>query len=132
MHLNRAVFIVNMVKLIREDKVLPIVSNYLNILKNTGYVSPEITRKMLVYLFIMNFVNTVYYFLDEKEYAIIGRALVKLFTDGGCLFPYATFDENRQKLKFTLGKATYMGIARIKSTNNTKLRISESGTLKTV
>ena len=78
--------------------------NYIDLLDKTGYVKPSLVRRLLLYTFLLDFVENMHAFIDEKDYKIIERMLGKIFTNGNCLLPYPVFCVRRA----TLGETDYM------------------------
>lgn len=114
-------------ELLDEKVALGYADKYLTALSKTGFVSGVTTRKTLAYLFLVDFVETLYEFLDETDYRIIGKALTKLFTGGGCLLPYPVFCDGRAKL----GSPSYMGGGVLRrSEGDDALRISQDFILR--
>lgn len=104
--------------------------NYYDLLTKTGYVKPGKVRKLLLYIFLIDFVETLHAFIDEKDYSIIEKALAKIFVDGGCLLPYPVFCTRRA----TLGSADYMGDFVVRVTEDllgNNDRITELGDIRT-
>lgn len=78
--------------------------NYVNLLDKTGYVKPSMVRKLLLYTFLLDFVENMHAFIDERDYGIIEKLLAKIFAGGNCLLPYPVFCVRRA----TLGETDYM------------------------
>ena len=93
-----------MIELISKKAAGGFLANYINLLDNTGYVKPSMVKRFLLYSFIIDFVEYMHAFIDEKDYNIIERLLGKIFANGGCLLPYPVFCVRRA----TLGETDYM------------------------
>ena len=115
-----------MLSVIEKEKALPIVSKYFDMLASMGYVKHPTVRRFLIYLFLIDFTEWVYPFLTDCDYNLLDKALVKIFTDGGCLLPYQVIQTNRDKVaKAYVGVAHYSGLKNI-------LRRTEVGALRSV
>lgn len=113
-----------MISIIEKEKALPIVSNYFSLLSRTGYVKHDTVRRYLLYLFLIDFTEWVYPFITNEDYFTIDKALIQIFSGGGCLLPYQTIFTNRAKV----GKA-YVGVAHYTG-HTTVIRRTEDGELR--
>ena len=84
--------------LINDEKYLSLIDNYYLVLEKTGYIKQGTLERLLMYEFLVDFVNDVAFFITDKDYAMIDELLRKLFTNGGCLMPYPVFCTNRVEL----------------------------------
>lgn len=94
-----------MLQVIDEGRALDTTVKYFDILKNTGYIKPGMMSRFVLYLFLLDFVDSTHRFFSEEDYNAVDNALQKLFSNGGCLLPYTVFCTN----KVTLGRNEYMG-----------------------
>ena len=78
-------------------------------------------RKLLVYTFLIDFVEYMHPFITEKDYALIDNMLGKLFAGGNCLLPYPVFCTRRA----TLGKPEYLTLQPVRITEDSIERITE-------
>lgn len=104
--------------------------NYVNLLDKTGYVKPSMVKRLLVYTFLLDFVENMHAFIDERDYGIIEKLLAKIFTGGNCLLPYPVFCVRRA----TLGETDYMTDYAVRITeelNGEDDRISEQNVIRT-
>jgi len=76
---------------------------YYDLLTKTGYVKSGRVRKLLLYSFLVNFVEEFSHFITQEDYKQIQLLLTKLFASGDCLLPYPVFCFRRAKL----GPANY-------------------------
>lgn len=77
-----------MVETIEDKRVLAHLVSYFEMLKKTGYVNSKITGRFLLYLFLYDFVESLYDYFYEEDYNQVNTLLLKVFSDGGCLLPY--------------------------------------------
>lgn len=84
-----------MFSVLNENKALDVLSRYYGQLKLTGYVKETTVKRMLVYLFLIDFIENTFWHLEEEDYYMLSQLLRKLFSDGDCLFPYPVFCTNR-------------------------------------
>ena len=103
-----------MLQVIDEGMALNTTSKYFDILKNTGYIKPGMMSRFMLYLFLIDFVDSTHRFFSEEDYNAVDNALRKLFSNGGCLLPYSVFCTN----KVTLGRNEYMGPLKNRITEN--------------
>lgn len=94
-----------MLQVIDEGRALDTTTKYFDILKNTGYIKPGMMSRFMLYLFLIDFVDSTHRFFSEEDYSAVDNALRKLFSNGGCLLPYSVFCTN----KVTIGRNEYMG-----------------------
>ena len=94
-----------MVQLISKTKAEGYLVNYYDMLTKTGYVKDSMLKKLLLYIFLIDFVDELHFLITEKDYGFIDKALSRIFVNGGCLLPYPVFCTRRA----TLGSAGYMG-----------------------
>lgn len=95
----------DMVRLIEKEHALEYACKYFDELARTGYVKGCTMHRMTAYMFIVDFIETLYPFIGESEYKTIGMAMTNLFGKDSCLFPYPVFCINKNKL----GLPYYMG-----------------------
>lgn len=119
-----------MIQLISKTKAEGFLVNYVDLLTQTGYVRPGMVRKLLLYTFLLDFVEYMHAFIDEKDYGLIEKLLSKLFAGGNCLLPYPVFCTRCA----TLGSTDYMtdNVSRITEVlNGEDDRISEESIIRT-
>ena len=103
-----------MIQVIDEGRALDTTMKYFDILKNTGYIKPEMMRRYFLYIFLLEFVEDTHRFFTEGDYDALDIALRKLFSNGGCLLPYSVFCVE----KVTLGRNEYMGVLKNRITED--------------
>lgn len=103
-----------MLQVIAEKKALNTIKGYVDLVSKTGYVKHDTMRRMLTYLFLIDFVEYTHDFFTRLDYDTIAILLEKLFSNGGCLLPYPVFCTNRAKI----GRAHYMGSLRLRVTED--------------
>ena len=121
-----------MLQVIAEKRALKTIDKYIDMVSLTGYVKHDVMRRMLTYLFIIDFVEYTHDFFTRWDYDTIAVLLEKLFSNGGCLLPYQIFCTNRAKI----GRAHYMGSLRLRATEDETFgerikRITEDEILRT-
>ena len=110
-----------MLQVIDEGRALDTTVKYFDILKNTGYIKPGMMSRFMLYLFLIDFVDSTHRFFSEEDYNAVDNALRKLFSNGGCLLPYSVFCTN----KVTIGRNEYMGVLKNRITED--LAVDENG-----
>lgn len=116
-----------MVNALDPRAALQYAKKYFDGLSNSGYVSPALRKDMMKYIFLVDFVETLYPFLTEKDYQHIDMATRKLFDKGGCLFDYTVDCTN----ELTLGSPVYMGTNGLRRAQHRPiLRISQDEQLR--
>lgn len=103
-----------MLQVIDEGRALDTTTKYFDILKNTGYIKPGMMSRFMLYLFLIDFVDSTHRFFSEEDYNAVDNALRKLFSNGGCLLPYSVFCTN----KVTIGRNEYMGVLKNRITED--------------
>ena len=101
-----------MIQVVDQKNVLKVLEDYFGTLSLTGYVRHDNIPRLLVYLFLADFVEFTYDFLTKEDYETLSKVLRRQFVNGGCLFPYPLFCVNRA----TLGKSHYIGNVRLRTT----------------
>ena len=112
---------------------MPIVKRYYTKAAVTGYIAHPFVKRMMAYMFLIDFVETLYpYFEDDGTYRLVDRAMVKIFTDGGCIFPYEAIHANYLQMVDAVGKAHYMGNSILRITTDGIMRDTENDFLRRV
>ena len=115
-----------MVEVLDGDKVLGYLSGYFEMLANAGSVSPATSMDFVRYLFLVDFVDTMYGFLTEADYTEIEALLSELFSKGHCLLSYPVFCSRR----ISIGKAK-LDTGNLRITEDvSELRITEDEKLR--
>ena len=73
---------------IENKTVSSLIGKYFDRLAVTGYVGKNITCKLMIYLFLVSFVNAIYDFMSVEDYCKVDKVLSKLFNGQNCLLPY--------------------------------------------
>lgn len=94
-----------MEKVIDSKAALGVLNTYFGNLGLTGYVRESHVKRLLLYLFLVDFVEFTSEFFTEDDHRLVSGLLRKLFINGGCMLPYPTFCVNRA----TIGRNYYMG-----------------------
>lgn len=121
-----------MLQVVAEKKALKTINSYVETVGKTGYVKHDVMRRMLLYLFFVDFVEYTHDYFTRKDYDTVAGALSRLFSNGGCLLPYPVFCANRA----TVGRAHYMGAFKLRVTEGVEIadrikRITEDEVLRT-
>lgn len=121
-----------MLQVVAEKKALKTINRYVDTVGKTGYVKHDVMRRMLLYLFFVDFVEYTHDYFTREDYDTVAEALSKLFSNGGCLLPYPVFCTNRGKV----GRAHYMGAFNLRVTEGETLadrikRATEDDDLRT-
>lgn len=120
-----------MLSIVNKSKALPIVARYYNKASVSGYVPHVSVKRMMAYMFLISFIEIMYPYIDDDDsYRLFDRAFVKLFTDGGCLFPYQAIHANYLQLVDAVGKAHYMGNSILRITTDGVMRETENNILR--
>ena len=95
--------------------------NYLNLLSVAGYAKHPIVYKYMLWLYLLDFVERIYFLLTDEDYNKINEALICIFSGvGSCLLPY-----QYTKTKLTEGEPIYMGTFNLRITEERMLRAAE-------
>ena len=110
-----------MLSVIERDKAKELMDNYFKLLSVSGNAKHPIVYKYLVWLYLLDFVERVYYLLTDEDYNKINDALICIFTGvGSCLLPYQYVGS-----KVTEGVPVYMGTFNLRITEDRMLRAAE-------
>lgn len=101
-----------MVEVLEHKKAIGYLKNYFDQLAKFGYVKKGTTSRYMLYLFLVDFVDSLYRFFTEEDYCNVEKALSALFSGGDCLLSYPAFCSARAKL----GKPQYTGAGSIRIT----------------
>lgn len=115
---------------INRNKAMSIVKRYYTKASVTGYVAHPFVKRMMAYMFLIDFIDTLYpYFEDDRTYRLVDMAMVKIFTNGGCIFQYEAKHANFPQI----GNTHYMGNGILRITaDNTTMREMENDFLRRV
>lgn len=86
-----------MESILNEKNAVAFLERYFSSLKNTGYISGHTTCKFLLYLFLIDFADVMFTFLDDEDYRKIYALTSEIFSDGGCMLPYPSACEKKLK-----------------------------------
>lgn len=118
-----------MVEVLDSDKVLGYLSGYFERLAKAGSVPPTTSMDFVRYLFLVDFVDTMYGFMTEADYAEVETLLSELFSKGHCLLSYPVFCSRR----ISIGKAELSDTGNLRITEDvSELRITEDENLRGV
>lgn len=93
--------------------------SYFAVLSEVGYVKKSIIKRYMMYMFLIDFVDSVYPYLSEEDYKTIYTFMNEIFSGSSCLIPYPVFCYR----KMAVGKPTYMGAPSLRKTDlENKLR----------
>lgn len=84
-----------MAKFITDTNLDKVLNNYYSLLANMGYVQQEVSRKVLLYVFLLDFMNTVGRYIDEEDYDLLTNIYRKISAGAGCILPYSSFCSQR-------------------------------------
>lgn len=118
-----------MIEILEHKTAAKYIEKYFDVLTKTGYLKSGTTKDYLRYLFLVDFIDTLYPFLTEMDYDIMGNVLRNIFSHGDCLLSYPLFCTRRN----VIGKPYYTGKAIVRITETDKvLRITEDLNLRGV
>ena len=116
-----------MLEVTQGDKILNILNGYYQMLSGMGHVNYAQKQNMLIYLFLVDFVESVYDYFTDEDYALMIKALKRIFTNGGCLMPYSVFKQGRLFVgNVTHGAAHYIGDVHLRASENIKVRLAQN------
>lgn len=79
-----------MIELVDKKNALAYTDKYFDFLTKNGYVKPAETCRQLAYLFIVDFIETLYSFITDEDYVLIEEAMGNIAASG-CILPYTIF-----------------------------------------
>ena len=98
--------------LVSDKRLKTILNNYYQTLGARGYVPDVAVKRILVYLFLLDFLDAFASFIEEDDYNLIAKVYRRVFSDGCCLMPYPLFSTKRA----TMGLSTLLGDFRFRKT----------------
>lgn len=117
-----------MIEYLNDKKILSRILAYFDMLKHTGYVKDKSTFRLLLYIFLYDFVEELYEYFTGEDYLKVNALLVRLFADGGCLLPYETFGNCRIKISVP----GYDNVLTIRESEDGDDRITEDEHLRAI
>lgn len=114
-----------MIEIINSAAATSYLDRYFEAAKKLGYVKPSVTKRFMAYAFLADFVDTLYYFLTEKDYCEIEDAMLNIFSNAGCLLSYSMFCTQKAKIGKPFGSVAFRGTetrSNIRATEDNKLR----------
>lgn len=90
---------------------------YMSHLSETGDVGKGTSRRYMIYLFLVDFVNTFYEHLTSKKYELINRIVASLFDGSNCLREWRIIEQQR----LHIGSPYYEGTGAVRLTENDKM-----------
>ena len=112
-----------MLNVIEKDKAKELLDGYFQMLSVMGNVKRGAVDRFIIWLFILDFVDCIYYMLTEDDYNKINEALFLLFAAGCCLMPYQYVKDST-----VIGSNLYMGDFNVRVTEiNSWHRVLEDG-----
>jgi len=131
-----------MLSIVDSKPISELVGKYFDRLKNTGSIDKSLTKRFMLYLFLVGFIDTVYVFLSEKDYRKIDALLANVFAGCNCILAYdknVTLTSHYLRLAqdvndVVIGKPWYMGnVLRVRigeDVEETVYRFTESDNLR--
>ena len=124
--------------IVLNDKVVHnSLGRYFSVLANTGYVSVRNTRRILVEMFLNEWLNSdISYFLTDRDYNEIAFAYRTIVDD--CLIPYANYCNRKLRVGISgtrIGSPMLMGTSiyeRVRYTESDVTRFAESNPVRLV
>lgn len=120
---------------LNDKAVYGTVNRYFKILKNTGFVSVKNTRRVLVEMFLNEWLNSdMSFYLTEKDYNSIAFAFRNI--TGDCLIPYGNYCNRRLRVGISgtqIGSPMLMGAStyeRLRHTESDNVRYAESNPVR--
>ena len=65
---------------------------YFNVLQQTGYINDSDVNKLLLLLFLNDFLNGYSYYITDEDYAKI-NSIIRCLSNTTCLVPYMEYKE---------------------------------------
>lgn len=87
-----------MIEVVNSKSAVAYLENYFDILKKFGYTKNSVVNRFLAYAFLVDFVDTLYYFFTEEDYRVVESAMMSVFRNAYCLLPYSKFCIQKVKL----------------------------------
>lgn len=121
-----------------NDKVVHnSLSRYFKMLTNTGFASIRNTRRIIVEMFLNEWLNSdMSFFLTDKDYNKIASAYRVI--SGDCLIPYANYCNRKLRVGISgtrVGSPMLMGTSvyeRVRHTESDSVRFAESNPVRLV
>lgn len=77
-----------MLSIVDGKPISDLLGRYYTRLSNTGFVDKSTVRKLLMYLFVVSYIDVAYDSLYESDYKKLDKVLDKLFSGCSCIMPY--------------------------------------------
>lgn len=119
-----------MYRMFKKDEALSTIENYFTALTETGHVTEGVSRKLLLYMFLLDFMDTLFVYCTEADYDKINRVLSCIFNGRNCLLPYKLFYRYRTTTK--IGLPVYMSTVKFRATEvDEETRTTENEQVRT-
>lgn len=70
---------------------------YFNVLSKTGYVNSDNVDKLMLLIFLQEFLTECEYIITEEDYNLI-NSIINCLSDSSCLIPYRQFKQPSEPL----------------------------------
>lgn len=114
-----------MLGVIDTTNAKPIMDAYYRTLGSRGYVNRNIVKRYIFWLFLMSFVDNVYYLLGDDDYNQINDVLNCLLSANRCLIPYEEISSRAR-----VQESVYYETFSLRKAENDMLRKSQGEELR--
>lgn len=111
-----------------NDVALERLVGYFKHLEDTGYTSQMTVFRLLLYCFLLDFVDTVPELVTDDDYEKIGKIMVCIFSGAGCLLPYKAFKDRHLQI----GSTRYIGSFKLRRTTDDLARRTETNIYRAI
>lgn len=111
-----------------NDVAIERLVGYFKHLEDTGYTSQMTVFRLLLYCFLLDFVDTVPEQVTDDDYEKIGKVMVCIFSGAGCLLPYKEYKDRH----LHIGSARYIGSFKLRRTTDDLARRTETNIYRAI
>lgn len=83
-----------MLSVVEKDNAKAILDKYFGALASRGYIKHSTVKRFMLWLFLLEFVEKVFYLLTDEDYNKISRVLDDIFFANNCLLSYENIHSN--------------------------------------
>ena len=116
-----------MLSVVEKDNAKGILDKYFSTVASRGYLKRDTVKRFILWLFLLEFVERVYYLITDEDYNRISAVLDCIFFANNCLLSYEVIRSNISMAEETVSIPTFS----LRKTELDMLRVSQGQELRT-
>ena len=118
-----------MLQVVEKTNAKAILDKYFGSLAARGYLNHDVVKRFILWAFLLEFVEKVYYLLDDDDYNKISHLLDCIFFSNNCLLSYEYLKSDIQMEDTSVYTATFYlrktELDMLRKSQGQELRITE-------